>query len=993
MASWLRGDPFMLAPLMVPVATFFQNGFSGTTFSWLSGLLLVALFLAALLLFLVRSRYRARQAAMLRHVREMEALSEAGRAIVESSHGLEELCELIAAESAKVIDTRTLQIGLFENGYYRILYWCVNGERREPAVFHLQEDGGLIGWVRDHREPVLVRDFENELETLPARPRYVSPFPPRSGLFVPLISGAQTLGVIAAQSNEPDHFSADDLGRLTILANQASSAIANAQLLEKERTHAAHLELVGQIAQEVNAIQELDELFNQVVRLTRETFGFNPVNIFGIDSQTGDVLILASSLEGVEPGQIHVPAGMGLIGTALSTRRTVVSNYTVDDERYLEWLGDRDKVATRAEIVIPLIVDDRLLGVLDVQSAEAGVFHDREQTVLEALAAQVAIAINKTQQIAAQREQAWVTTAQLQVADAIRQSSNMDDLLAAITRLTPMLVGIDHCGILLWNEDLQQYEGAAVFGLPEKEEERFLHSALPIGTWPPLDAVHVGMTRLGTKRLPSWLNSRRDGVSLMLYPLVAKGRMVGVMVVDEPRPSTVVLQGFTGEEKWARQDELLRNIAYQVAQAIEGEQLHQAQQEEAWVNTALLQVAEAVNSLIDLNEILDTIVRYIPMLVGVESCFILIWDEDNDVFHAGPSYGLDEMGKGLLKSFEITPAELPQLEMERHQPLSPTAVAYRVTLPAWLADLLGTATAHALPLYARSSLVGALVVGPSSSKRPLVGRRLNILTGIAQQAAIAVVNDQLYREAAERSRLEQELDVAHQIQASFIPHGSPDIPGCSVASFWQAARQVSGDFYDFLELGPDRWGIVIADVADKGVPAALFMVLSRTILRTVAFNRRDPSVTLERANDIIWNDTTSDLFVTAFYANWEPGKRRLTYGNAGHNPPLLVRANGQTELLAGDGIALGVVDKIRIQQCEVFLKPGDTIIFYTDGVTESMNEDLDEFGLERLRLAALSAKGRDAQGIVQAIKHAIHDFTGDTAQTDDITLIVMKHRG
>ena len=113
---------------------------------------------------------------------------------------------LIAAESAKVIDTRTLQIGLFENGYYRILYWCVNGERREPAVFHLQEDGGLIGWVRDHREPVLVRDFENELETLPARPRYVSPFPPRSGLFVPLISGAQTLGVIAAQSNEPDHF-------------------------------------------------------------------------------------------------------------------------------------------------------------------------------------------------------------------------------------------------------------------------------------------------------------------------------------------------------------------------------------------------------------------------------------------------------------------------------------------------------------------------------------------------------------------------------------------------------------------------------------------------------------------------------------------------------------------------------------------------------------------------------------------------------------------
>jgi serine phosphatase RsbU (regulator of sigma subunit) len=479
----------------------------------------------------------------------------------------------------------------------------------------------------------------------------------------------------------------------------------------------------------------------------------------------------------------------------------------------------------------------------------------------------------------------------------------------------------------------------------------------------------------------------------MLYPLVAKGRMVGVVVVDEPEQSDVVLQGFTGEETRSRQDELLRTIANQAAQAIEAEQLHQAQQEEAWVNTALLQVAEAVNSLIDLNEILNTIVRFIPMLVGVESCLILIWDEDNDVFYAGPSHGLDEMGRGLLQSFEIAPAELPQLELERHEQLTPSSVVYRVTLPAWLADLLGTATAHAVPLYARSSLVGALVVGPSSSQRPLVGRRLSILAGIAQQAAIAVVNDQLYGEAAERSRLEQELDVARQIQASFIPHGSPDIPGCSVASFWQAARQVSGDFYDFLELAPDRWGMVIADVADKGVPAALFMVLSRTIVRTIAFNRHDPGPTLERANSIIWNDTTSDLFVTAFYANWEPNKQRLTYGNAGHNPPLLIRSSGKTELLRGDGLALGVLERIRIQQCEVQLQPGDTVIFYTDGVTESMNEDLDEFGLERLRLAALSAKGRDAQGIVQAIKHAIRDFTGETAQSDDITLVVMKRRG
>jgi phosphoserine phosphatase RsbU/P len=952
--------------------------------------LLFALFLSAILLLLVRRRYRLRQAEMVRLVNEMEALREAGRAIVESQQELEGLCELIAAEAAKIIDTRTFQIGLFRGNCYHILFWCVDGERRPPATFDLEEDGGLVGWVRERREPLLIHDFDRDLETLPVRPRYVSQHPPRSGLFIPLVSGEETLGVIAAQSSEPSHFSADDVGRLTILANQAAAAIANAYLFEQERTRAAQLEMVGQIAQKVNAIQELEELFNEVVQLTVDMFGFHPVSIFGIDSKTGDVVMLASSIADLEPGKAHLPAGQGLLGTAVSTRQTIVSNYTLDDERFIQALVGGPPPPTRAEIVIPLIVDKRLLGVLDVQSAEAGVFHAGEQTVLEALAAQVAIAIHKTQQIAAQREQAWVTTAQLQIADAIRQSSNMDELLTAITRLTPMLVGVDHCGILLWNEDVQQYEGAALYGLPDAQSEAFLNSGLPVGAWAPLDAVHVGMTRLNTERIPPWLHGHQGDCSLLLYPLIAKGHMVGVMTVDEPEKPDMVLQGFIGEETLSRQDELLRNVANQTAQAIESEQLHIAQQEEAWVNTALLQVAEAVNSLIDLNEILNTIVRFIPMLVGVESCLILIWDEDNDVFYAGPSYGLDEMGQGLLESFEITPAELPQLELERHQQLTPSAVVYRVTLPAWLADLLDTRTAHALPLYARNSLVGALVVGPSTSRRPLIGRRLNILTGIAQQAAIAVVNDQLYREAAERSRLEQELDVARQIQASFIPHGSPDIPGCSVASFWQAARQVSGDFYDFLELAPDRWGIVIADVADKGVPAALFMALSRTVVRTIAFNRRDPGPTLERANGIIWNDTTSDLFVTAFYANWEPYKERLTYANAGHNPPLLLRRLGTTELLRGDGMAMGVLERVQIAQKEVLLRPGDTVIFYTDGVTEAVNEDYDEFGLERLRLAALTAQERDAAGIMAAITSAIRDFAGETPQSDDVTLIVMK---
>lgn len=970
------------------------DGLGGPSFSLVIALLLLALFLVGLLLLLVRRRYRGRQAEMLQRVSELEALSDAGRAIVAAQLDIDALCELIAVEAGKVIDTRTFQIGLFRDDFYYIIFWTVDGKRRPPETFDLGEDGGLVGWVYEKQQPLLIRDFGRELGTLPAQPRYVSDAPPRSGLFIPMLSGEQTLGILAAQSQEPGHFTNDDLRRLTILANQAAAAIANAELFQQERTRAAHLALVGQIAQEVNAIQDLDELFAQIVQLTCKTFGFHPVSIFGIDSQTGEAVIQASSIREIEPGQIRIPPEIGLIGTSVAGEQTIVSNYTLDDERFLNTVtGDDPDMLTKAEIVIPLIVDGQLLGVLDVQSEEAAVFRRQEQAVLEALAAQIAIAIHKTRQLATQREQAWLTTAQLQVADAIRQSGNLEELLEAITRLTPLLVGVDQCGILLWDPDLQVYEGGTIYGLPAKAEERFDSARLAIGDWTPLDAVHVGMTRLPTQKHPPWLAPHAGNVSLVLYPLIAKGRMVGIMVVDKPEQPPVAIEGHISATFYERQDELLRNIANQTAQAIESEQLHIAQQEEAWVNTALLQVAEAVNSLIDLNEILNTIVRFIPMLVGVDSCLILIWDEETETFYAGPSYGLDEMGRGLLRSFEIDASELPAMEQQNVNLPTPATTLYKIQLPTWLHDVMGTPTANALPLYARSKLVGALVVGPSVNNRPLLGRRLSILTGIAQQAAIAVVNDQLYKEAAERSRLEQELDVARQIQASFIPPGNPDIPRCSVASFWQAARQVSGDFYDFFELPHGRWGIVVADVADKGVPAALFMALSRTILRTIALNRHEPSGTLERANRIIWNDTTSDLFVTTFYAIWNPQTGTLSYGNAGHNPPLLLHHGGRHTLLAGDGIALGVLEQVSIEQKSVRLEPGDAVLFYTDGVTETMNEDYDEFGMDRLRLVASATQERDAAGIMAAITEAIRDHAGDTPQFDDITLVVMKRTG
>ena len=984
----------------------------------LGGLAVGIIITAAIFMRRRRSRW-----LLMERVAELEALMATGRALVAAEMDLDALCALIAEQAGQVIDNRTFQVGLFEESFYEIRYWTIDGQPQPvPQCFDLRADGaemaeasGLVGWVREHQQPLLVGDFTREMDQLPARPTYQSAAPPRSALFLPLISGGRALGIVAAQSHRPNHFSEQDLRRLTILANQAAAAIANAQLFTQERTRAAHLALVSRIAQQVNAAEDLDELLEQVVNLTCSTFGFHPVTVFGIDPVTDEIVVqacpvaelspravqLASSGDRVAP--LRLPIGRGIVGTAVATRRTVVANSAEDDRllRITNGLPPGVSFNSQAEIAIPLIVNSELLGVLDVQSEQVGAFGETEQIVLEALAAEVAGAVYKAQQLAREQQQAWVTTAELQVAEAIGRHDDRDEMLAAVARLAPILAGVDLCGFLLWDEDVESYYGVALVNATGNEDEAFSDLELVIGDWSALDAVHVGREALSTAVIPGWLRRARPACLRLLPLLSGQGKNLGVLFVDLGSDATCAdgeNSRMTAVAERLR-EELVQNIARQSAQALESAYLRTAQQEEAWVNTALLQVAEAVNSLTDLNEILDTIVRLVPLLVGVDSVFILVWDDERQIFQAGPSYGVSTMGRGLVETLEIDRDEFlnmsPQLTSDLSLPRLPNAAYYTLRVPAWLEVVLNTATAFSFPLVARGRLVGAKIVGlrrDRPGQTPFSSRRINILNGIAQQAATAVVNNQLYKESADRARLQQELDVAHTIQASFLPDGSPNMPGCSVATYWQAARQVGGDFYDFLPLKDDKWGVVIADVADKGVPAALFMALSRTILRTVAFNRDDPALVLMRANEIIGREARSDLFVTVFYGVWDPATERFTYANAGHNPPLLLQPNGTFQPLPGHGVALGVLPETHMKSQSMALRPGETIILYTDGISEALNEDFDEFGLERLQVAARAAARRPAAEIVRHITDSIRDHTGQTPQFDDMTLIVLKRQ-
>ena len=724
-----------------------------------------------------------------------------------------------------------------------------------------------------------------------------------------------------------------------------------------------------------------------MVTLTCDTFGFASVNIFGIDPATKEAFNQASSLHELKPNTLRLAPGQGLIGTVINEHVTIFSNDTRKDHRFL---GVEISIDTRSEIVIPLLIDHDLLGVFDVQSYQIGAFSKQDQRVLEALADQVAVAINKAGQFTAQRERAWIATAQLQAVQAIGQSDDIESLSKRIVRLLAMLVGAKGSVLMLWDGQSNVYQPIAQYGF----RDPYLHESATIsisqGEWPELDAAHVAREILVTSRQMIGVGQFADvsaadlenRFETWLLPLMVKEQIIGMLAAS--------FQNGEIEFKPNVRREILSNVAVQTAQGIDALKLQQALQEEAWVNTALLQVAEAVNRLTDLDEILYTIVRLAPMLVGVKNSVVLIWDEERGRFRAGPSHGIGEMAYGTLESFEIDLKEFPLLEKQELERAGPDSAYYTLELPEWMSAVVGSSRAGVFPLRARGRLVGVLVVGPTKRGHPLSGRRLNIVTGIAQQAAIAVVNDHLYKESAERERMEQELSMAHTIQSSLLPAEDPKIAGCSVAGYWQAARQVSGDFYDFMPFADGRWGIAIADVADKGIPAALFMALSRTILRTVAYTRRSPADVLHRSNQIIYGDTTSDHFVTVFYAVWDPKELSLRYANGGHNPPILLKKDGTSRLLSGEGIALGVIEDVSYTEKTVKIEKGDTIVFYTDGITEAVNEDFDEFGLERLLQTVRSARRETPKTMISMITEAIADHAGSTSQFDDITLVVLK---
>ncbi len=862
-------------------------------------------------------------------------------------------------------------------------------------VCDLKPSEGIVAWVTCHGEAVLINDVHND-------PRYrrlaPAPVEAQSQLTVPLKFGDEVLGVLDIQSERREAFDDDDLFLFKALADSVAIAIRNASLYASERWRRRVADNMRDVAGLLSAGIELEEVLDTILDRLGTILPCDASAIWLLQNET----LCLSAVRGADEN-VCIDNSLSEVNAwlrqALVADQPIVRSPSVPPEPLGTTLNFQSDYSA---IAAPLRAGERRLGLLTLVHRTPNRYGPESRAMTAAFASYAAVAIENTRLYQRAQEQAYISTVLLQVAEETQSLTTLDEVLDTVVRLMPMLIGVERCALFLWDEAEQAFAAVGACGLGEEGGKAFEDLRVRPSEVPAFNQLHLTRGPVPIERHIATSNAIPSPIrafeSPLLLPLMAHGELLGAMLVNYQMQQDRREPGDLHDEQMA----IMRGIAYQAAMAAENARLLEARQEEAYVSAALLQVAQAVVSLNELDETLEAIVRITPMLVGVERCMVFLWSDEEAVFRAGQSYGLS------MTDQTFVPGQFPLLDATREgNRLIVLNQADRIAelIPSDLTEALGltkqgaapTAAAEtvlAAPLSVKGDVLGVLLVSESQGQGAFDERRLEIITGIAQQAALAVQNDRLQQEMAERERLERELQLAREIQQTFMPEHLPDLPGWELAVTWRAARQVAGDFYDVFELPEQRLGLVIADVADKGMPAALFMALTRTLMRAAAAEERSPADALKRVNRLLVPDAQHGMFVTGLYAILSLGSGRLVYANAGHHPPLILRSDDRRlEQLHRGETALGVLEGVEFQEHASILASGDCMFLYTDGVTEALAPDGDFYGEGRLREVIWpSCDSRSAQETLDRIVDDVARFVGNNPPSDDLTLMVLRRR-
>lgn len=408
----------------------------------------------------------------------------------------------------------------------------------------------------------------------------------------------------------------------------------------------------------------------------------------------------------------------------------------------------------------------------------------------------------------------------------------------------------------------------------------------------------------------------------------------------------------------------------------------------------LSELSDEVRTIVETQPLLDTVSRRISEALHVSRVAMLT--RDNGAFRPAFAIGYDAPPEATLPAAS---AVISRIKDERNGLTvyldDPDSWAHRDLPAAEQQCLQALQSQLLLPLAAKEELLGVISLGPKRSEEPYSRGDLQLLRSVAAQTGLALENTRLAsafaEQAAQRERLHREMEIARDVQTRLFPQKLPAVAGIEYSGACRPAQSVGGDYYDFFETPNKQFGVAIGDVSGKGVPAALLMAVLHASVRGQAIHTGEDLATLiGHVNRLIYDASAKSHFATLFYAQYDPASRRLVYVNAGHNPPLILRASGETEWLKATGPGTGLTRLSRYTHRDLQLQPGDILIAYTDGLSEAMNLQQEEFGEERLLTASRQVSSLTAPDAIRLLFDTVDQFAGAAPQHDDMTAVIVR---
>lgn len=524
-------------------------------------------------------------------------------------------------------------------------------------------------------------------------------------------------------------------------------------------------------------------------------------------------------------------------------------------------------------------------------------------------------------------------------------------------------------GMVLLRKEKNRFDVVAAKGIDEGMFPKYLEIEKP-----PRGLVNVD--KLASPKF-AWAKPLVDQNQKLLVPILSDGRIVGLISLGERMSKT----RYSAVDTHLIQS-LVNLSGSAIAKALIIDQLKEA-------NRSIDRKYQELNTLFDLSKEFNVglnsqnVIRLLTFAllgqVGASKYIICLRNHTAlEVVAARPQ---------MDRSVEIPLEHLCEI----HKAEFISDLARQKRFREYATHLLQRGMVAVIPMQMQNQIKGLILVGERLRGGSYAKADLEFISSLGNLATISIENARLFKEAIEKQRMEDELKIAREIQQGLLPEHLPEVEGFEIAAVNIPSKQVGGDYYDALQRSAGEYVIAIGDVSGKGTPAALLMANVQAALRTlVPIESSLPKATAQ-INDLTSSNTRGSKFITFFWGILDVKSRTLRYVNAGHNPPMLIRTDGSLEKLEVGGLLLGIIKtQTPYQEGSVRFQSGDTLVMYTDGVSEAMDSEGRDFTEERLELALKRHGGLPAEEIIRRVQQELESHTKDTPQSDDITMLVLK---